>query len=690
MRLFQHRATLEDSWPEWPLLKFRLCCCWRAVIATSDHADCCRTPKAAVGKPPTIWEFFAEPLLCLCLLLLGLAVDAAPGLIGTPDNLVWHGVAVTLYLGAFVAGGRTILLHTLGDLRQGQVNIDLLMLVAAVGAAILGDWPEGAVLLFLFSLSHALEDYILGRTRRAIAGLMDLTPEEATRLQDGVETQVPVAELKVGDLVLVRPSERVPVDGDVTEGNSSVDQSPMTGESIPVDKAPGDSVFGGTLNLQGLLQVRVQRIAGETTLARMVKLVEQAQSERASSQRFTDWFGPRYTWLVLGGTLLVFLVLWLVLGRAIPQAFLQAMTVLVSASPCAVVLSVPAAILTAITSAARGGVLFKGGAHLEETARLKGLAFDKTGTLTRGRPQLAEIAVADGLSEADLLELALTLEQHSEHPLARAIVVAAEGRGVVAKAADALKVVAGAGMTGSVEGRAIRVGKPAWLTDHGAVLEPTLVAALQKFRQAGQTVMGVADDQRVLGLLAVADTLRSSAEPAIRELRVLGLQPLVMLTGDSADVARDFAGRLGLDYQADLLPEDKLRIIESLKQQYGSIGMIGDGMNDAPALALANVGFSLGGAGTDVALETADVVVMADDLRRLPYAVGLARQTQRVIGQNLTISFGVMAVLLGASLMGELPLPLAVLGHEGSTVLVILNGLRLLAWPQPAPSNDAG
>jgi Zn2+/Cd2+-exporting ATPase len=599
-------------------------------------------------------------------------------------------MAIFVYVLAFVAGGRETLLHTFADLRRGEVNIDLLMLVAAAGAAALGDWPEGAVLLFLFSLSHALEGYILGRTRRAIAGLMELTPDEATRLRDGQEQRVPVEQLGVGEVVVVRPSERMPVDGVIEEGFTSVDQSPMTGESIPVDKAPGDTVFGGTLNQQGLVHVRVTRIAGETTLARMVQLVEQAQTGRAASQRFTEWFGPRYTWLVLGGSLAYFLLLRVGLDFPSYDAFYRSMAVLVVASPCAVVLSIPAAILTAITSAASGGVLFKGGIHLEDTALLKTMAFDKTGTLTRGRPELVGIATADGVSDEQLLRAAVAIEQHSEHPLARAITHAAKARSIIAKPAEDITSVPGFGVTGTVDGLPLKIGKALWFEQNGPALPSELVRDLEEFRAAGQSVMAVVEGERFLGLLAVADTLRPTAAHAIRELKGLGLAPLLMLTGDSIDVARDFASHLGLEFQAELLPEDKLKHIEQLRREHGAVGMIGDGMNDAPALALANVGFSLGGAGTDVALETADVVIMADDLRRLPYAVTLARRTQQVIRQNLTIAFGVMGTLLVVGLFFELPLPLAVLGHEGSTVLVILNGLRLLAHPRPEPLLQPG
>ena len=569
------------------------------------------------------------------------------------------------------------------------MNIDLLMILAAVGAAALGDWPEGAVLLFLFSLSHALEHFILGRTRGAIASLMKLTPDEAIVVRDGQQQTVSLEQLVVGDRVIVPPSGRIPVDGVVRDGRTAVDQSPMTGESIPVEKQVGDSVLAGTLNQQGLIQVEVTRVGGETTLARMVRLVEQAQSERADSQQFTDWFGQRYTVVVLLGTVVVFLLGLYGYQDSFRLAAYRAMTALVVASPCAVVISIPAAILSAIASAARGGVLFKGGSHLERTARLRVMAFDKTGTLTIGRPGLTSILTAPGVSELKLLAEAAALEEHSEHPLARAVIEAAAARGASPFTADAVEAVIGHGVVGTVHGERRRVGKLSWFHESGTRIDEELARRAALLQAEGHTLIGVADDAHVLGLLAVSDPLRPTAAIAIQQLRELGLAPLVMLSGDHPAVVARMAGLLGLEGEGSLLPEDKLKRLDALKQ-HGPIGMIGDGMNDAPSLAAADVGFSLGGAGTDVALETADVVLMADDLQRLPYAIALARATQRIIRQNLVIAFGVMIGLLITTFITVLPLPLAVLGHEGSTVLVILNGVRLLWFPKPTPFVVAG
>lgn len=592
--------------------------------------------------------------------------------------------ALVAFILSFLAGGFDISRHALEDLLKRRVTIDLLMILAAIGAALIGEWAEGGVLLFLFSLSHALESYVLGRTRRAIRELMQVTPDRALVLRQGQEMMIDVNHLEVGDIVVVRPSDRIAADGTVTTGRTAVDQSPMTGESIPVDKHVGDPIFAGTLNLQGSIQFRVEKTASETKLARMVKLVEQAQSERASSQQFTEWFGQSYTWLVLSGSTIVLLAGWLGFGEEFSAAFYRAMTVLVVASPCAVVISIPAAILAAISSAARGGVLFKGGTYLELAADLKMMAFDKTGTLTLGRPKLIEIIPVQGVSETELLRAAAALEKHSEHPLGVAVVEAAVARKIEIPEATGVEAIVSRGIIGQWNGQSLRVGKLSWFQNDGLLAEPLAIRAAS-IQESGKTVICVGSQTEVWGLLVVADTLRPTAAATIQELHRLGITPLVLLSGDHPTVVARIAGELKMEFQGGLLPEDKLRLIESLRQQHGAIGMIGDGMNDAPSLAAANVGFSLGGAGTDVALETADIVILADDLRRLPYAIALARRTQQIIRQNLVLAFSVMGALLIAALITPLPLPLAVVFHEGSTVAVILNGLRLLAFPKPEP-----
>lgn len=633
----------------------------------SPPVGCCDHPRRQ-----GFFSLFAEPILCFVLLMAGWFVSRH----GSQNQALSY-LALALYGVSYVAGGTQIAWSSLASLFRGRVTIDLLMVSAVVGSAVLGEWIEGGLLLVLFSLSHSLESYILDRTRRAISSLMDLAPDEATLLEDGVERRVPVAELQVGQTVVVGPSERIPVDGEIVVGSSSIDQSPMTGESIPVDKGPGDEVFSGTLNQQGLLQITVSRPATDTMLARMVRRVEQAQSERATSQRFTEWFGERYTWGVLVLTAIAFFG-FSQTGLSWGDSFLRAMTVLVVASPCAVVISIPSAILAAVAGAARKGILFKGGVHLENAAGLKTFAFDKTGTLTVGRPQVVAVMTVSGVSEDDLLAKAAAVESHSEHPLARAIREQAVERGLTIPEAIDVTARVGSGIDGTVDGRQVRIQK---FREGNAT--PELEEAIKAHRERGHMVMVVEVDGQPMGALAMTDAVRPSALPALGRLRRLGIEPLTMLTGDHPAVARSLAADLEIQYMAELLPEDKIERLKQLQQQYGSIGMIGDGMNDAPALATADVGYSLGGAGTDVALESADVVLMGENLHRLPDSIELARATQAIIRQNLTIAFFVMGSLLLISLVYPLPLPLAVLGHEGSTLVVILNGLRMF-WYRPS------
>lgn len=618
-----------------------------------------------------------QTLTCLIAALLGAAIewmwDTAAGWSGGLPLLAW-----LLYLLSYFAGGWHAASHAVKDLGRGKVNIDLLMIAAACGSASLGHWADGAALLFLFSLSHALESLILGRTRRAISDLMQLTPESAVRIRGDLQEIVPVEELQPGDVVLVHPGERIPADGVLRDGTTSIDESPVNGESIPIDKSPGDSVFSGTLNQQGVVQIEVLRGAGQSTLARMVQLVEEAQSQRADSQQFTDWFGERYSIVVLGLAAVTFFGSQFVKSETLSDSFYRAMTVLVVASPCAVVISIPAAILAAITGAARGGVLVKGGAALEQVARLKGMAFDKTGTLTVGRPRVVTILPALNQTADEVIRLAAALEANSEHPLARAIVAAAGEREHAVTPARDVQAVTGCGVMGTLDGRPMKAGKLTWFADLGMSAREEQIPGLETALSRGETLVGVTSDGTWVGVVGIADTLRPTAKACLSELRSLGLHELVMLTGDAEPVARELGRQLDLSYQAALMPDQKLKSIGQLRERIGAVGMIGDGMNDAPSLAAADVGFSLGGAGTDVALETADVVILADDLRRLPLTIRLARSTQHIIRQNLVIAFGTMLTLLVATLLVRVPLPLAVLGHEGSTVLVILNGLRLL------------
>ena len=642
-------------------------------------------PLPAVPVPPrpreeeSWWERFALATAAgLCWLLLGLALiaehfTAAPA---------W---AVTaLFVSSYLTGGTFAAHKALRDLfLERTVSVDFLMITAAIGAAAIGYWEEGAVLLGLFSTSNALEHHALGRTQQAVRALMELTPLVATRLEQGLERVVPVEELRAGELVLVRPGERVAVDGTVLAGETAIDQSAITGESVPVSKATGDTVFAGTINGYGAIQVRVDRLHQESTLAKIVQFVAQAQAEKSATQRFTDRFEGLYAVGVILVSTLVGVIPPLLLGHAWGPSIYRAITLLVVASPCALVISTPASTLSALANAARNGILFKGSAHLEDIGETRTMAFDKTGTLTYGRPALTDVvSFGDGWSEERVLRLAASAEKLSEHHLAVAIVRGAGDRGLPLQEAVAFRAFPGKGISAQVDGDHVLVGTTTLLAEFNIATPPAASAAADRLRDEGKTAIFVADRETVRGLVAVADTLRPGAKEVIRTLQASGVAHIVVLTGDNERVAHAICAELDVDeVYADLLPDEKLRIIESLKRD-GPVTMVGDGVNDAPALATANIGVAMGGAGTDVALETADVVLVADDLSKLPYAIELSQRTRRTIRQNLAFSLGVIAVLVTTTLTRGIPLPLGVVGHEGSTIIVVLNGLRLLLVPR--------
>ncbi len=568
------------------------------------------------------------------------------------------------------------------------------MVLAAIGAAIVGSPFEGALLLFLFSLSNVLQDYALDRTRNAIRALMKLRPNQALVLRDGELVTLPVEKVVIDDHFLVRPGDRIPLDGVVLEGDSAVDQSSLTGESMPVAKSPGDSVLAGTINKNGSLEVRVTKTAQDSTIAKLIKLVEEAQSEKAQTQRFLDQAEQYYATGVIGFTILAIFVPILLLGEDFDPAFYRAMTLMVAASPCALIISTPASILSAIGNGARKGVLFKGGVHLEQAASIKVIAFDKTGTLTEGEPRVTDVKVISAGQqdvwqgdEDDLLALAAAVELKSEHPLAQATVMAAQERNLGIPEVRAFQAATGMGVSGTVNGMDIRVGN----LRHFAAFNPLGLAAAEqevdRLQAEGKTAVVVAQiiaDGRtahLLGIVAFADQLRSDAADVVRALKSLGVARVVMLTGDNERIGRAIAEQVGVDdYYAELLPEDKLGLIKDLEAEFGPIAMVGDGVNDAPALASASIGIAMGAAGTDVALETADVVLMADDLCNIPYVIDLSRQTRKTLIVNLSFAMGMIAVMIAAIFTANLSLPLAVVGHEGGTVLVSLNGLRLLVY----------
>ncbi len=603
------------------------------------------------------------------------------------------------YLAAYGLGGFFTLKEALENIRRRRFEIDTLMLVAALGAGFLGEWAEGALLLFLFSTGHALEHYAMGRARRAIEALAELAPERATVRRGEATEDVAVADLQIGDVVLVRPNERIAADGVVVAGESSVNQAPVTGESVPVDKLPSADpdldfakasadhrVFAGTINGAGALDVRVARRASETTLARVVKMVAEAEAQRSPTQQFTDRFERIFVPAVLIGVGLLMLA-FLVIDEPFSVSFYRAMAVLVAASPCALAISVPSAVLSGVARAGRGGVLVKGGGPLENLGTLTAIAFDKTGTLTEGKPRLTDVSAADGVDDRELLAVAVAVEALSDHPLAAAVVRDGEVQlgDYPRLAAEDVQSLTGRGVQARVSGQTTTIGKPAMFQDgEGVPMPAALVEDVRRLETSGRTVMVVRHGDRFLGALGVMDTARPAAVTVIRRLRALGIKRIIMLSGDNQSVADNIARQLSLDEaKGGLMPEDKVEVIRALQAQEGKVAMVGDGVNDAPAMANATVGIAMGAAGSDVALETADVALMADDLSHLPFAVGLSRRTSSIIRQNLWVSLGMVAFLIPATLFG-LKIGAAVVFHEGSTLLVVANALRLLAYKDKA------
>ena len=600
----------------------------------------------------------------LALTLIGMALALAHTF-GPPGP--WGAVGIAL---VFVTAGVPTALEALGALVRGRLDIDLLMVLAAVAAWLVGSALEGAVLLTLFALSETLETRAMGRARRAVEALMALRPDTAL-LQgpNGVE-EVPVETLQAGDIVIVRPGARIPADAVVVAGEGEIDQSTITGESMPVARGPGNTVAEATVNLNAVLTLRVTRPVAEGTVARMVQLVTEAQAARAPSEAFSDWFGQRYTIAVLLGAVVAYAgFLWW--GLPHQDAMYRAATLLVAASPCAVVISVPAAILSALSAAARGGVLFKGGAALERLASVTAFAFDKTGTLTTGRAEVTSIEAVDG-DEDGFLALLAGIEAHSEHPIAGAIRREAEARGLLP---PELPHAAAIPSEGIIAGE--------WWAGNARMLSRQGLVAPDGHEVHDQTTIWAGKGGQLLGQVRVADRPRESSAAGLEALRGGGVRRLVMMTGDRRAVAIRIGRELGFepdDIAADLLPDDKVRLVADLAER-GSVAFVGDGVNDAAALARADVGIAMGVAGSEVALQAADVALLSDDMARLAEAQRLARRTAGIIRQNLIFALGAMVLLVIGGLFFNMPLPLAVLGHEGGTVLVVLNGLRLLADP---------
>jgi heavy metal translocating P-type ATPase len=611
------------------------------------------------------------------LLLAGWLVARAGG----PSAVTWG-----LYLASLASGAWYFGREALEELfLEREVGIELLMLVAAVVATLMGEPMEGAMLAFLYSISEAMEGYTEEKTRSAIEALMDLAPKVALVRRDGRDVEVPVEEVRVGETFLVRPGEAVPTDGVVLSGASSLNQAPVTGESVPVDKGKGDTVFAGSINGEGSLEVKATTTYANNTLARIIHMVEEAQEKKGESQRFIERFGRRYSPLVLLAAILLAIIPPLLLGGTWGMWLARATVFVVAAAPCALVISVPITLVAALGTAARRGVLIKGGTYVEQLATVKVVALDKTGTLTRGRPEVTDVrlfpawAAGPGNTEMKLLSAAVGLERHSQHPLALAIVRHAQQLGVPVAEVHGFQSLTGAGATGSYEGAPLYVGSPALFQEKLGNRLDALQEEVARLQAEGKTVVVLGDEKSPWGVVAIRDNLRPNARAAIAALHAVGVRKVVMLTGDNERTAQALAREVGIDeVHANLKPEDKSAKVRELTRTHGNVAMVGDGVNDAPALAEATIGVAMGAAGTDVALETADVALMGDNLEQLAYALKLAQRNQSVVRQNLALSALVIAVLVPGALIGAFNLPIAVLAHELSEFVVIGSGLRML------------
>ena len=658
-----------------------------------DNADPTATPadeQTTRGGVLGFWDYLLSrndtrmALIGFVLILLGLLVTFSPLPLVVSSGIYTVALAIAVY--PIATSGVTALRI------NRRFTIDLLMSLAGVGALIIGEYLEATTVVFLYVIGEALEGYVTNGARQSLKTLMDLKPTQAIRMQDGVETTVHVDQLNIGDVILVKPGERIPMDGIVQTGHSGVNQAPITGESIPVDKHIGDDVFAASINENGTLQVEVTRRADDNTLSRIIDMVTEAQSQRAPSQRMIDEFASYYTPAVMVVALLVAIGPPLVFGApfigADPHAgwFYRALTILVIACPCALVISTPVTVISAITAAARRGVLIKGGAHLEALGTVRAIAFDKTGTLTRGEPQVMDVHAHD-CDEAgticttcdDVLALASAVEKHNTHPLAQAVVNTAAERELLDRypTAQDVEVLAGAGVRGVVNGREVVVGSHAYFDQH-YTHSAELCARVKAAEQQGYTTMMLHDGDDVRGYIAVADAVRETSPQVIVALNALNLTT-VMLTGDNATVARAVGEHIKVsDVRAELLPQDKVTAVQDLRDTYGRVAMIGDGVNDTPALATATVGVAMGGAGTAQAMETADIALMADDLAQLPYAVRLARFARRLIMQNVGMSIAMKLIFLLLAIGGGVTMWAAIFADVGMSLIVTLNGMRPL------------
>jgi Cd2+/Zn2+-exporting ATPase len=620
---------------------------------------------------PTAASAWRERLVILSG--LALAIGLTLELMDTLPSRTW-----IPYLGAILLGGTQTARRAWASLRGRRLDIHVLMMVAVVGAIALGEWSEGASVVFLFALAQVLESRAMERARGAIRALMDLAPSDALVVRDGVERTMAVDRVLVGDVVIVRPGEKIPLDGRVRAGESHVNQAPVTGESLPVDKRPGDEVFAGTINGRGALEVTVTRLLRDSTLSRIIHLVERAQAQRAPSQTFVDRFARVYTPIVLALAAVIAIVPPLLFAGDWSTWIYRSLVLLVISCPCALVISTPVSIVSALAAAARKGVLIKGGARLERLAAVRSVAFDKTGTLTKGRLRVTDVLSLNGAGRQEIVALAASLESRSEHPIGRAIIQRAQADGVEIASAGSFEALPGRGAQGIVDGRAVLVGGHRLFEERG-LCSAAIEKQLSVVEGRGCSAVLVANDGLAIGVISVADEVRDLGRDTVEMLRAQGIEHIVMLTGDHEGAARALAESLGItEFRAGLLPEDKLAAVEELRARHGVLAMVGDGVNDAPALAAADVSIAMGVAGTDAALETADVALMADELAKIPYAVRLSRATTRNIRVNIAFSLVLKAVFLVMAVAGYATLWMAVVADMGASLIVIANALRLL------------
>ncbi len=631
-------------------------------------------------------------------LLCGAALGSGFGMSYLDTIPSW--ISLSLYIIAYTLGGYFTAKEAVQTILKGGFEIDFLMLVAAIGAAILGAWAEGGLLLFLFSLGHALEHYAMGKARKSIAALTSLAPPTALVIRDGKEEEIHIEKLVLGDVIIIKPNSKIPADGVVIKGEGSVNQAPITGESVPVDKSPVPDpakdytneksikpqyrVFAGTINGASVLEVKVIKEAKDSTISRLVKMVNEAEKQKSPTQLLTDKFEKYFVPVVL--ILVAFLCFaFLVIDEPFSKSFYRAMAVLVAASPCALAISTPSAVLSGVARAARGGVLIKGGRPLEDLGSLNAIAFDKTGTLTEGKPQLTNAIPLNDISEEELLALAVAVEKLSDHPLAEAIVKGAMEKLKKQKIPEAHNVqgIVGRGVQAEVEGKKVYIGNKALFNKVG--IPPEILKQVEDLEKGGHTSMLVKRDKDFIGILSMMDVPRKEAKHVLSELTDLGIKKMIMLTGDNQQVAEAVAKQIGItDAWGDLMPEDKVKAVQKLDKSEGMVAMVGDGVNDAPAMAKSTVGIAMGAAGSDVALETADIALLGDRLESLPFAIGLSRKAKGIIKQNLWISLGVVGALIPLTILGIASIGPAVIAHEGSTLIVVFNALRLLAYKNDA------